>query len=116
MDTNLTSFNLIHSKSFKLPPYATVFQAEVEAINQGARFALEITEPNENNLALYGDIGHCEILFIGDNRASLHAITNRLAKSQTVHNCTINLTKLNQTHKITLWKLFPMNRTLDSPP
>ena len=28
------SFNLIHSKSYKLPPYATVFQAEVEAINK----------------------------------------------------------------------------------
>ena len=60
------------------------------------------SEPNENNLALYGNLGHCEILFIGDNRASLHAITNRLAKSQTVLNCTKNLTKLNQTHKITL--------------
>ena len=42
VDKNHTSFNLIHSNSYKLPPYATVFQAEVEAINQGARFALDI--------------------------------------------------------------------------
>ena len=64
------------------PPYATVFQAEVEAINQGARFALDITIPNDTNLSLYGDLSHNEIYFIGDNRASLHAISNRLAKSQ----------------------------------
>ena len=102
MDTSHRSFNLIHSDSFKLPSYATVFQAEVEAINQGARFALDITTPTPNNLSLYGDLRHYEIYFIGDNRSSLTAITNNLAKSRIVLNCTKNLSQLNRTHKITL--------------
>jgi ribonuclease HI len=102
MDTSQISFNLIHSDSFKLPPYATVFQAEVEAINQGARFALDITIPSSINLSLYGDLRHHELYFIGDNRASLIAISNNLAKSRTVLNCTKNLSLLNRTHKITL--------------
>ena len=74
----------------------------MEAINQGARFALEIVKPTPTNLSLYGDLSQYEIYFIGDNKASLQAITNRLAKSQIVLNCTNNLSKLNQTHKITL--------------
>ena len=102
MDTAQRSFNLIHSDSFKLPSYATVFQAEVEAINQGARFALDITTSTPNNLSLYGDLSHHELYFIGDNRASLIAISNNLAKSRTVLNCSTNLSLLNRTHKITL--------------
>ena len=102
MDTSHTSFNLIQSNSYRLPHYATVFQAEVEAINQGARFALEITKPTTLNLSLYGDLSQSEIYFIGDNRASLHAISNLLAKSKTVLNCTTNLAQLNLTHKVTL--------------
>jgi ribonuclease HI len=101
-DTTHKSFKLIHSNHYKLPPYATVFQAEVEAINQGARFALEIVKPTITNLQMYGDLSYHEIYFIGDNRASLHAITNRLAKSKIVLNCTRNLSKLNTTHKVIL--------------
>ena len=102
MDSAQKSFNLIHSDSFKLPDYATVFQAEVEAINQGARFALEITKPTQSNLSLYGDLRLHELFFIGDNRASLYAISNHLAKSNIVLNCTTNLSQLNKTHKVTL--------------
>jgi ribonuclease HI len=102
MDSSQRSFNLIHSNSYKLPPYATVFQAEVEAINQGARFALDMVSPSQRNLSLYGDLRHYEFFFIGDNRASLHAVSKNLAQSQTVLNCTKNLSLLNKTHKITL--------------
>ena len=56
MNTSHISFYLIHSASYKLPPYATVFQAEVEAINQEARFTLDITKPTQQNLSLYGDL------------------------------------------------------------
>jgi ribonuclease HI len=101
-DTTHKTFQKIHSNHYKLPPYATVFQAEVEAINQGTRFALEIIKPTTTNLQLYGDLTNHTIYFIGDNRASLHAITNRLAKSQIVLNCTKNLSKLNTTHKTIL--------------
>ena len=97
-DTTHKTFQLIHSNHYKLPPYATVFQAEVEAINQGARFVLEIVKPTTTNLQMYGNLSTHEIHFIGDNKASLHAITNRLAKSQTVLNCTRNLSKLNTTY------------------
>ena len=76
--------------------------AEVEAINQGARFALEITKPTETNLSLYGNLEDHTIYFIGDNRASLYALSNRLAKSQIVLNCTNHLSQLNLTHKVTL--------------
>ena len=101
-DSTHKTFQLIHSNHYKLPPHATVFQAEVEAINQGARFASETVKPTPTNLSLYGDLSQYEIYFIGDNKASLQAITHRLAKSQIVLNCTNNLSKLNQTHKITL--------------
>jgi ribonuclease HI len=102
MDSAQRSFNLIHSCSYKLPSYATVFQAEVEAINQGARFALQITKPTQDNLSLYGDLSLYELFFIGDNKASLYAISKLLATSQIVLNCTKNLSQLNKTHKITL--------------
>ena len=102
MDTSHTSFNLIHSESYKLPHYVTVFQAEVEAINQGARFALNITTPSPQNVSLYGDLSQSTIYFIGDNRASLYAISNQWAKSRTVLNCTKNITQLNLSHKIIL--------------
>ena len=101
-DTTHRTFQLIHSNHYKLPPYATVFQAEVEAINQGAKFALDIVKHNTINLQKYGDLSTHEIYFIGDNRASLHAITNRVAKSQIVLNCTKNLSDLNTTHKTIL--------------
>ena len=92
--TDHYSFKLIHSNSYKLPPYP---YAEVEAINQGTRFVLEITKPTKINLSLYGDLRHHEIYCKGDHRASLHAISNRL--SQIVIICTRNISQLDLTYK-----------------
>ena len=39
-----------HSNYYKLPSHAIILQAEVEAINQGARFILEIIKSTHTNL------------------------------------------------------------------
>ena len=88
MDSAQLSLNLIPSDSLTLPSNAPVFQAEVEAINQGARFALHIIKPTQRNMSLFGDLRPYELCFIGDNRASIYAISNHLATSQIVLNCT----------------------------
>ena len=91
--------NLLHSESYELPPYATVFKAEEEDINQGARLALKLTQqPYHENFLLCGDLTQHGIFFIGDKEP----LSNLLAKSKTVLNCTKNLSQLNLTHKVTL--------------
>ena len=95
-DSN-NKFQPIITKSYHLPAYSTVFQAEVEAINHGAILALEITNKTTNNLNKYGDLSHHTFHFISDSKASLQAVHKRTTDSKTVLTCINNL-KILQTH------------------
>ena len=91
----------IITRSYKLPDFATVFQAEVEAINQGANIALQmIQDPRSTDL--YGNLKDHTFTFISDNKASLLALAKRTVCSKTILNCKTNLKHLSQYTKIKL--------------
>jgi hypothetical protein len=73
--------------------YPTVFQAEVEAINQGVRMILDIIHDTESILK-YGYLREYQVHFISGNK--------RAIKSKTIKTCRETLMQLANQTKINL--------------
>ena len=99
-DSN-NNYQPILTRSYHLPDHSTVFQAEIEAINQAATLALQITHsPDLHNL--YGNLSSHSFIIISDSKAAILALSNRTHNSKTVLNCKTSLQRLTTSHPVTL--------------
>ena len=80
--------NITKEFTFKLKDYCSVFQAEVTAIHEGARYLLMYTNKT--------------ITFWSDSLSALQALSNKIYRNKTIYNCHTALTELSQYNEVHL--------------